>query len=178
MLLPNTNWFWYSHDNELRLDLGDTLTFVVPFALKNLINLPSEKQLFSLEDTEHYVALAENLDSSGVTLTEGQLVQVLLNATAALKFHKPVCMKSWLYKSQATNGVHCQLAMLEAAHDDSAALGQVVVIEQDGTSATCMLISDEFAVSHNKTLSQFDIIKVMNDRLIPYLADIPVYKRA
>ena len=89
MLLPNTNWFWYSHDNELRLDLGDTLTFVVPFAL-----------------------------------------------------------------------------------------GQVVVIEQDGTSATCMLISDEFAVSHNKTLSQFDIIKVMNDRLIPYLADIPVYKRA
>tara|TARA_R110000744_G_scaffold23200_6_gene58937 strand:- start:413 stop:949 length:537 start_codon:yes stop_codon:yes gene_type:complete len=178
MLLPNTNWFWYTHENELRLDLGHTLTFVVPFALKNLVNLPTDKQLFSLEDTEHYVALAESLDNSGLVLTEGQLVQVLLNATAALKFHKPVCMKSWLYKAQSTSGVHCQLAMLEAADNDNGELGQVIVIEQQGTTATCMLISEQFVVSSSKILSQFEIIKVMNDRLIPYLADIPMYKRA
>ncbi|MEI8648743.1 cell division protein ZapC [Paraglaciecola sp. Hal342] len=68
----------------MRLDLGDTLTFVVPFALKNLVNLPTEKQLFSLEDTEHYVALAESLDNNGIPLTEGQLVQILMKlATAA-----------------------------------------------------------------------------------------------
>ncbi|GAC07544.1 MAG: cell division protein ZapC [Alteromonadaceae bacterium] len=178
MLLPNTNWFWYTHENELRLDLGDTLTFVVPFALKNLVNLPTEKQLFSLEDTEHYVALAESLDNNGIPLTEGQLVQILLNATAALKFHKPVCMKSWLYKAQNTSGAHFQLAMLEASFDDNAELGQVVVLEQDDSCATCMLISDDFMISDRKALAKFEIIKVMNDRLIPFLADIPEYKRA
>ena len=178
MLLPNTNWFWYTHENELRLDLGDTLTFVAPFALKNLVNLPSEKQLFSLEDTEHYVALAESLDNSGLELSDGELVQILLNATAALKFHKPVGMKSWLYKSQSTNGVHYQLALLEPTDASFPELGQVIVIEQDNTCATCMLISNEFAVNSSKKFSKFEIIKVMNDRLIPCLVDIPVYKRA
>ena len=87
-------------------------------------------------------------------------------------------MKSWLYKAQNTSGAHFQLAMLEASFDDNAELGQVVVLEQDDSCATCMLISEDFMISDRKALAKFEIIKVMNDRLIPFLADIPEYKRA
>ncbi|MEI8648742.1 cell division protein ZapC [Paraglaciecola sp. Hal342] len=87
-------------------------------------------------------------------------------------------MKSWLYKAQNTSGAHFSACIAEASFDDNAELGQVVVLEQDDSCATCMLISEDFMISDRSASAKFEIIKVMNDRLIPFLADIPEYKRA
>lgn len=179
MLLPKTDWFWYTHQQTLRIDLGGDLSFVVPYPLKLLINLPMGKQLFSLQDTEHYVGLGENLAQSGITLGSGQLSQILLNATAALTFHKPLSVKSWHFATQGTPGVHCHLALLEPLiQDGSYALGEVLVLQQDRDTATCMSLAPSFQINATKTLAQFELIKVMNNRLIPYIADIAFSKRA
>lgn len=179
MLLPKTDWFWYTHQQALRIDLGEELSFVVPYSMKNLINLPMDKQLFSLEDTEHYACIADNLEQSDLALSPGQITQILLNATAALAFHKPVPVKSWHFATQCTPGVHCQLALLEPLFQEQRFdLGQMLVLHQDANTATCMSLGSSFQINATKTLAQFELIKVMNNRLIPLIPDIPISKRA
>lgn len=179
MLLPNTDWFWYTHEQTLRIDLGEALSFVVPYPVKNLINLPMGKRLFSLEDTEHYASLADNLEQSDLALSSGQLTQILLNATAAMAFHKPVAVKSWHFATQHTPGVHCQLALLEPLFQEQKFdLGKMLVLMQDGNTATCMSLTPGFQINATKTLAQFELIKVMTNRLIPFIPDIPLSKRA
>ncbi|MFT6896742.1 MAG: cell division protein ZapC [Paraglaciecola sp.] len=179
MLLPKTDWFWYTHQQTLRIDLGDNLSFVVPYPLKHLINLPMGEQLFSLQDTEHYIAVAENLAQSGTAMGSGRLSQILLNATAALAFHKPLSVKSWHFATQATPGVHCQLALLEPLTQDGVfELGQVLVLQRDRAASTCMSLAPAFQINATKTLAQFELIRVMNNRLIPYIADVAFSKRA
>ncbi|MFQ3234833.1 MAG: cell division protein ZapC [Paraglaciecola sp.] len=179
MLFPKTDWFWYVHQQTLRIDLGGDLSFVVPYPLKLLINLPMGEQFFSLQDTEYYISLAENLAENATAMGSGQLSQILLNATAALAFHKPLSVKSWHFATQATPGVHCQLALLEPlTQDGDYELGQVLVLQQDREASTCMSLAPTFQINATKTLVQFELIRVMNNRFIPYIADIASSKRA
>ncbi|MFQ3196938.1 MAG: cell division protein ZapC [Paraglaciecola sp.] len=114
-----------------------------------------------------------------MVMSSAQLSQILLNATAALAFHKHLSVKSWHFATQQTPGIHCQLALLEPlAQDEVYKLGQVLVLQQDRQASTCMSLAPTFQINATKTLAQFELIRVMNNRFIPYIADIASSKRA
>lgn len=166
MLQPKIHWYWYCDNQHLMLSLAKNLQFETPFKLRSLLNLPKDKQGFSLLDTERYTSLAEQLESSNLIVSAAELTQILLNAVAALAFHKPATLCSWYFSEQSDAGVFKQLASLE----NQEGTGNVLVLEQSDKVATCMVISKSLILSPNKQLKQFELIKVMNNRLIPLIA--------
>ena len=169
MLSPKSNWFWYIQQQKLCISLGDELEFVTAFSLSMLLNTPQTPALFSLENSACYTALADRLQSSDLRRSAAQQTQILLNATAALSFHKPLSPKSWFFSTQATFGAHKQLAFLENEYGN----GLVLAISEEYGAVTCMLLSASLQLNEHKSLSQFQLIKVMANRLIPFIAEMP-----
>jgi cell division protein ZapC len=173
MLQPKIDWYWYCDEQYLMLSLNKNLQFQTAFKISCLLNLPKEKIWFSLLDTERYMKLAEQLQASQLRIGDAELTQVLLNATAALAFHKPVTLRSWYFSEQRNPGSIRQLASLE----NQDGKGNVLILEQSKEVATCMVISKNLILSSNKHLNQFDLIKVMNNRLVPFIAQANQFSR-
>ena len=174
MLEPKTDWYWYIEQHTLCISLGDDMQFTTAYNLDKLVNTPHKQRFFNMADFECYLHLADRLEESGIALSGAQTTQVLLNACAALAFHKPVTPKSWYFDVQENCGVNKQLAILEGKF----ANGQVLVLAHEYSTATCMLLSTELQLNETKSLKQFQLIKVMSDRLIPYFSETTVRKSA
>ncbi|KXI29476.1 hypothetical protein AX660_12890 [Paraglaciecola hydrolytica] len=147
------------------LSLGQNLQFKTAYKSKCLTTMPTDKQWFSMEDSAHYVNLAEQLQASYINLSSAELTQILINGVAALVFHKPVALRSWYFTEQTHFGAIHQLASLE----NELGKGDVIVLEQDANVATCMVISTSLSLINDKQLAQFELIKVMKNRLIPFI---------
>lgn len=174
MLLPKSDWYWYTQQQKLCISLGDELEFVTEFNLSKLLNTPQQPALFSLENSACYLALADRLQSSDLRRSEAQKTQILLNATAALTFHKPLSPKSWYFSTQDTFGSHKQLAFLENEYGK----GLVLAISEEYGAVTCMLLSASLKLNQHKSLGQFQLIKIMANRLIPFIAELPSLQTA
>jgi cell division protein ZapC len=174
MLQPQTDWYWYTHQHKLCISLGEDLQFTTAFNLDKLVNTPHKQRLFSLENSECYLRLADKLEQSGLVLSSAQKTQVLLNACAALAFHKPMSPKSWYFDVQENCGVYKRLAVLEG----KIGKGLVLALEQEYSTVICMLLSPELQLNETKSLKQFQLIKVMSDRLVPYITETPIRKTA
>ncbi len=149
------------------LSMGDQWQCTTAYGSKQVVDLPKSKQLFSLSDTECYLTLAESLQASCGQFSDGQLTHILINATAAVMFHKPVSPKSWLFDEVSEFGAHHKLACLT----NQFASGVVVMLFEQHSLATCMLISPKLQISQFKTLKQFELIKVASNRLSPLVSD-------
>ncbi|MFT5676880.1 MAG: cell division protein ZapC [Paraglaciecola sp.] len=174
MLQPKTDWYWYTQQHTLCISLGDEFEFTTAFNLDKLVNTPHKSRLFSLADSECYLHLADKLEESSIALSDAQTTQLLLNACAALAFHKPMSPKSWYFEVQDNFGVYKKLALLESKFGE----GLVLVLEQEYSTVTCMLISAGLQLNETKSLKQFQLIKVMADRLVPYIAKTSILKTA
>ena len=168
MLSPKSNWYWYAQQEKLCVSLGDDLEFVTAYGLPKLLNTPQSPQLFSLQDSACYLTLMDKLQFSELTYSGAQLTQILLNATAALTFHKPLSPRSWFFAKQDTFGAYKQLAFLE--NEQGRAL--VLVISEEYAAVTCMVLSLCMHLDQHKSLAQFQLIKVMANRLIPYISTL------
>ena len=166
MLQPKADWYWFCEQQSLMLSLGANLQFKTAYSNKHLLHRPDGKQWFSLEDTARYHALAEQLKASGLAVSGAELSQILINAVAAQGFHKPVTLRSWYFAEQPHFGVVHQLASLENALGK----GHVLVLEQDANVANCMVISKCLSLHDDKKLAQFELIRVMKNRLVPFIA--------
>ncbi|WP_340678109.1 cell division protein ZapC domain-containing protein [Paraglaciecola sp.] len=166
MLQPKADWYWYCDGQHLMLSLGQNLQFKTAYLPNRLINTPINKQWFNLEDTGHYSNLAEQLEACPLNLSSAELTQILINGVAALAFHKPVTLRSWYFTEQTHFGSNHQLASLE----NDIGKGEVLILEQDHNVATCMVISKSLSLHSDKQLNQFELIKVMKNRLIPFVS--------
>jgi cell division protein ZapC len=165
MLQPKADWYWFCDGPHLMLSLGQNLQFKTAYLVNRLINTPVNKQWFNLEDTGHYSNLTEQLEACHLNISSAELTQILINGVAALAFHKPVALRSWYFAEQSNFGTLHQLASLE----NDQGKGDVLVLEQDNNVATCMLISKSFSLNSDKQLNQFELIKVMKNRLVPFI---------
>ncbi|MCF2947139.1 cell division protein ZapC [Paraglaciecola aquimarina] len=161
-----SNWFWFTENSQLMLSMGSEWQCTTAYGQKHIVDLPSVKKLFSLRDTESYLSMANYLQSSGANLTDAQLTHTLINATAALQFHKPISPKSWFFDEIDNPGSHHKLARINNIFGS----GVVLVLLDEGVLATCMLISNQIQLNENKQLQKFDLVKVAKNRLEPYLA--------
>jgi cell division protein ZapC len=174
MLQPKTDWYWYSQQDALGISLGKDMAFLTAFKPTNLVNVPDKPQLFNLQDSENYLRLADKLQNSDLSRSPAQLTQIALNACAALAFHKPLSSKSWYFTQQVTHGACNSLSFLENQYGK----GIVLAISTEHGAVTCMLLSESLRLSEHKSMREFQLIKVMENRLIPYIAESVNLQRA
>jgi cell division protein ZapC len=167
MLHPLSDWYWFTENNRLMLSLGDEWQCTTAYGQQQIIDMPKSHQLFNLSDTECYLSLADHLLASGGDFTDAQLTHILINATAATMFHKPVTPKSWFFDEIESYGFNNRLARVVNKFDT----GIVVVLTDERYLASCMLISSQFQLNENKYLKQFDLIKLAKNRLEPLLLE-------
>jgi cell division protein ZapC len=162
-----SDWYWFSENNRLMLSMGNQWQCTTAYGQQQIIDLPKSDQLFSLSDTECYISLANHLLASGGQFSDAQLTHILINATAAMMFHKPVPPKSWFLDEIEPFGFHHRLARVSNKYNS----GVVLVLTDEHSLATCMLISSKLQLNETKFLRQFDLIKLAKTRLEPLLAD-------
>ncbi|GAC17344.1 hypothetical protein GARC_0362 [Paraglaciecola arctica BSs20135] len=149
------------------LSMGKEWQCTTAFGQKQIVDLPKSHQLFNLSDTEYYLTFADHLLASGGQFSEAQLTQILINATAAIMFHKPVSPKSWFLDEIESFGFHHRLARVSNKFNSAV----VLVLTDEHSLATCMLISSKLQLNENKYLRQFELIKVAKNRLEPFLSE-------
>mgnify|MGYP006082924447 FL=1 len=167
MLHPMSDWYWFSENSQLMLSMGKQWQCTTAYGQQQIIDLPRSQQLFSLSDTECYLLLSEHLVASGGQFSDAQLTHILINATAATMFHKPVSPKSWFLDEIESFGFHHRLAKVVNKFNS----GVVLVLTDEHNLATCMLISSKLQLNEKKFLKQFDLIKLAKNRLEPLLAE-------
>lgn len=164
MLTPSGTWQWY-WDQEtdcLSVELDGGLCMVTAITSKTANHVINSALAFSLENTQVYYSAMEALDSFCPHLSKAQAVQISLNACAIKQFHKPVGLKSWYFDEQSkVNQLPCAIASLKAVNK-----ADVLVLEEDVISSTCMLIGEKIVLAENKTVGQFSVLKVASNRLI------------
>ncbi|WP_299074359.1 cell division protein ZapC domain-containing protein [uncultured Paraglaciecola sp.] len=163
MLRPRSDWYWFSENSQLKLSMGKDWQCTTAYGQQQIVDLPKSHQLFSLSDTECYLGFADQLLNSSGKFSDAQLTHIVINATAATMFHKPVTPKSWLFYEIDSYGVHHSLAKVSNGFNS----GVVLLLTDEHALATCMLMSSQFQLSEKKSLNQFDLIKLAKTRLEP-----------
>lgn len=164
MLKPNNIWKWYFDTklNALMLDLGQEMIFRVTIEKKNLVPDAFTPCSFSVDDAALFNAYKEEI--SHIDLSEPRKTELVLNAVAARRFHKPFLPKSWYFHPQGEEGSPEEGAIVELVTEFGT--GQFIVIENTGNASLCMLAQElPFELNENKTMHFCDAIKVMNDRI-------------
>lgn len=168
MLKPLSDWYWFSENSQLMLSMGNEWQCTTAYGQNHIVDLPKSDQLFSIRDTECYLALSDSLFACDRQFSDAQLTHILINATAAIIFHKPVTPKSWFFDEVDSYGAHHRLARLGNKFNS----GIVVVLTDEHSLVTCMLISPRLQLNETKYLAQFDLIKVAKNRLEPLLGKL------
>ena len=180
MLQPTNLWQWQYAESgdELRLDLDATMAFSTAYRKKHLTQEIFRDSQFSVEDAHFYQLICMQFQSLNL-YSDAQIVQIALNATAVKRFFKPTMPKSWYFKeNQLMNfnqghiggygGAGNQVSLgvgkscLLYTEDN---VGQFLLVECGDSASLCMLLDESLALNESKSLNQFEIIKVMNDRL-------------
>lgn len=172
MLQPTNSWQWQyaESEDELRLDLDATMAFSTAYRKKHLTQEIFRDTQFSIEDAHFYQFMCTQLQDLG-HWSHAQMVQIALNATAVQRFFKPTMPKSWYFKAnQMINFNPCKrLASFSVGRpcalytEDN--VGQFLLVECSDSASLCMLLDESLMLTESKSLNQFDMIKVMNDRL-------------
>lgn len=167
MLLPSVHWKWtidtVSRNLQIELDAG--LIFKTAFNEIQLQCVP-QNLLFDIHHCQRFMESVEALEASGVPFDDQTKLQIGLNATAALSFHKPIVGKSWLYTKQYSciSGPEKQLAWLNNDNENLLFLS----LEVQGETRLAMNLSEEFTTSDGKTHEQFSLVSVLSDRLLSF----------
>ncbi|WP_133406650.1 cell division protein ZapC [Parashewanella tropica] len=168
LLMPKRDWQWKYNDAHgvLGISLGDDYEFLTPYSKKQLIPDALMDLEFDVAHARFYIDLLDRLQKV-LKASEAGLVQIALNATAAHFMLQSQMPKSWFFKPSTTcvfseNG---KVFTLVSEFNNEKLL--VLAVEAGIQSSCIMLLSEEAVISENKTLKQFDVIKVMNERLFP-----------
>ena len=165
-LKPDDNWLWYfdqKHD-RLMLDISTQMVFRSRFPAKMLNSDALTESNFTLDDVTLFYQLDESCKLLG--LPAEQRAELVLNGIIASRFLKPVLPKSW-YFATLPEPVTPQCAdIMAVTMRDSNEYAILVVIEVGDSASLCLVAQSSLALS-DRTLMQCDVIKVMNDRLIP-----------
>ncbi len=162
-------WRFEPEQEQLMIELGDGLTHPSPY--KNSRLIPIHKAFhepLSLEDALLFQEFTELLEQ-GIELSPTDVLQAGLNCLIIEKYGRPQMPQSWYFQT-AQEGY-------EYSVENPPKLGEVVELNSglatakcaithiDSEFVECMVLGTEFPLSDIKTLNQFDVIKVMFNRI-------------
>ncbi|RKF20201.1 hypothetical protein DBZ36_07095 [Alginatibacterium sediminis] len=167
---PDSTWRWSFCDKQqsLVLNIGDSFQFVSVINDKNCANPQDCEQSFLPEHLAYYSSLLDQMDNLDWPF-ETKL-HIVLQALANGFFHKPIMPQSWHFQIAASSirwnqntDFQCGDIVVLRNLDDQ--VGRFLVIETSYQTACCMLIDPVLKLDDRKQLQQFQMIKVMTDRL-------------
>ncbi len=166
LLMPKRDWQWKynSAHGVLSLSLGPELEFLSTYKNKQLIPDALTEMEFNVEHAKFYIDLVDKLQKM-LKVSDGSIVQIALNATAAHFMLKPQMPKSWFFNSSKVCVFSEQGKIFELIASDTNQKALVLAIDSSLQATLVMLLSDELQLTATKSLMQFDTIKVMHDRL-------------
>ncbi|OAN17932.1 cell division protein ZapC [Photobacterium jeanii] len=171
MLKPNNSWKWYfdQQHNSLMLDLGNEMVFRVAIPAKLLVTCALEDNTFTVDDASIYQTFKDRIDN--LDLPRARKAELALNAVAASRFHKPMMPKSWFFKTQS-HGYEPELGEVVTLETETGT-SKFIVIENSGSASLCMMAElDTLALNSTKEMKYCDTIKVMNDRIPPFVEEL------
>lgn len=166
LIKPNKDWKWKfcQTKNCLTLDMGDNMVFISAFEKRHLVNDAFVSEPISIEQTEDFALFHEKLEEQ-LPVPSEFIYQIALNCLVAKCFYKPLMPKSWFFNTapNLSSALLAKVVKLESAIEER----HYVVVESNTNASTLMLIEKSHRLNDVKNLNQFELIKVMNDRLIP-----------
>lgn len=167
MLQASKQWQWVAcpNKNRLLLDLSDNMQLCTPYKLRQLTDTVLDNPRFSLEDAQFYEQVYNYL-SEFELWSDAQTCQIALNATAA-KFHlKPVLAKSWFFE-QYTGSQPSVEAIVKLVSKSQT--GDFLIIDHCPQASVCLNLSEVFKLDENISIAQFEVIRILNNRVHPIL---------
>ena len=173
----NIQWQWFCEPatKHLGIQLESGTAHLCPYKASRLIPLyplqasltTDEAQLFQ-EFTECLEEVSSLIETSIQQPCNSDWVQAAgLNLLIIQRFGRPQLPQSWYFQEALIAEQTQQELKLGALVQLNSGLqqGLCVVLQQDGEFAECMVLGAEFVLSDVKTLRQFDVFKVMINRL-------------
>lgn len=164
--IPKSNWQWvFDTDRSLlTLQMGD---YVIDIIYKNsMLVLPDNKPIpFTVEDVARYTQLFESPSLKGYHPEFA--CKIILHILAVDLFHKPIMPKSWWFTDSIVpvdnhiNKMSHVTITAKGGHESA----HYLVLEDEQTFISCMLIDHVHQLTTRKSLSQFQIVKVTADKL-------------
>lgn len=160
------HWQWrVLNDKTLVIDLGKNITHELSFKRSFLRDRLPANVSFSMDDAEAFQTFADYLDTHSV-LSSTEQFNIAVHATALVRFGKIMLPQSWYFKfgpygnekTWPKDHLFCALTS-NNQHAD------FLIIEQDERCSLCMLVDESFEVGGFKTMKQFEVTRVLNDRL-------------
>lgn len=159
------HWHWvYDPDQQqLSIELEQGIVHTAPYKSSRLVPLHAMREAFSTEDAAQFQQFYDALELAG-RFPASTMLEAALNFLIFTRFGRPQMPQSWYFQTA------------EQA-PDSFAIGQLVSLNSglveavcaitaaDGEFIECMVLSGDFPLSDIKTLRQFDVVKVMPNRL-------------
>ena len=160
-------WQWHfdQENQRLALDLDADLMFVSALGPRQLIADGFEQHGFAVphaRDYHHYLEMLE----SRLGLGGDMAMQISLNAVAAKYFHRPLMPKSWFFQSAGASQARAVEAGQVVRLASDSQIRHYFVVESDTNASLLLLIERDHQLSGTKSIGQFSVIKVMNDRLL------------
>lgn len=163
LLEPSNKWYW-QYDlaaQSIIIQLSDGLAMSCQLDKCNMNEICKGKVHFTADDSSFYYYIIEAIKD--LTLSDAQKTQLALNAVTNYRFHKIKMPQSWFFnfQAEAMRSKVGDLVTLSTADDSF----EFIVLESDERVATCMLIQAQAQLSYAKCLQQFEVIRVMNNRV-------------
>ncbi|MDX8000335.1 cell division protein ZapC [Xenorhabdus sp. Reich] len=178
---PDDQWRWYFDPEHSRvmLDLANGMVFRSCFPAKILTDyaITMKEMSFSVDDAALYYAFEEH--SRRINMAPALRAELALNGVIAFRFIKPQMPKSWYFSSfsLAQKPEHGEIVQVRL--QDCGTEVPFMVAESGDNASLCLLAQQKLALN-DRVMNFCDPIKVMNDRLIPYIepTQISIYDRA
>lgn len=163
--IPKADWQWVYDREEGDLSVIDKENSTQLVYGANMLRLRESQTLsFTIEDVSRYIELFESASLSH--FDEPLRCKIILHLLAIDLFHKPIMPKSWLFQTADSSSlVYTQGDLVALCATDLPEFADYMVIEQQGDFCLCMLLDEQHLLSSNKSLKQFQIVKVTLDKL-------------
>ncbi|MGO2010320.1 MAG: cell division protein ZapC domain-containing protein [Pseudoalteromonas sp.] len=170
MFQASRQWKWVActKRNRLLVDLDQDMQLCTPYKLRQLTDSIKQQSHFSLDDAAFYQQVYQYLDSFKI-YSSAELCQISLNATAAKLYLKPVLAKSWFFKEYTGSEPSVEAIVKLSSVVQT---GEFLIVEHTQDASLCINLSEHFKLDENLHLNQFEVIRVLNNRVHPILNKI------
>ncbi|WP_164876783.1 cell division protein ZapC domain-containing protein [Pseudidiomarina gelatinasegens] len=163
-------WVYDPDQQQLQIELEQGLVHTAPYKASRLVPLHALNAAFSTEDAANFQSFFDALDEHH-RLSPQTILEAALNHTIYQKFGRPQMPQSWYFQTaDVTPSYPLTVGTLVRLNSGLADV-LCAICTTDGEFVECMVLADKFPLSDIKTLNQYDVIKVMPNRLQSAFAD-------
>jgi cell division protein ZapC len=157
------HWVYDPEQQQLQIELEQGIVHSAPYKSSRLVPLHAMRAAFSTDDAEQFQSFYDALESSGIVAAQTAL-EASLNYLIFSRYGRPQMPQSWYFQTAEHAPTSLEVGQLVSLNSGMAE-SICAITSTDGEFVECMVLGGDFPLSDIKTLRQFDVIKVMPNRL-------------